>query len=117
MKWIKHVIIDLAIACIIVLWTFGLLPDAWKWVIYLYTPLITAIRLLALTTGLDRIKQTSTGHEPPGGFYHLLFVINISCLAYYAVTYRHVLAGVMAGLWLLTWILSSISERRKRGRL
>ena len=113
MKWLQSAVIDISITVVIVMWVFGILPEWAQWIVYIYTPLIAAIKLLAFVTGLDKVKTASTGNEPPSLFYHLLYAINVAALLYAHFAHQHLEPGIMAGLWVLTWILSVLSERRK----
>ena len=113
MKWLQSAFVDIAITAVIVLWVFGILPDWAQWIVYIYTPLIAALKLIAFATGLDKVKTKTATNTPPSLFYHLLFAINVATLLYAHFAYRHLEPGIMAGLWVLTWILSALSERRK----
>lgn len=113
MKWIQSAFVDIAITLTIVLWVFGILPEWAQWVVYIYTPLMALLKILAFTTGLDKVKTKKTGNEPPPYFYHVLFAINVAALLYAHFAYKHLEPGIMAGLWVLIWILSALSERRK----
>lgn len=113
MKWLQSAVVDIAITAVIVLWVFGILPEWSKWIVYIYTPLIAALKILALASGLDKVKSKQTGNEPPSLFYHLLFAINVAALLYAHFANSHMEPAILAGIWVLTWILSAISERRK----
>ena len=113
MKWLQSAVVDIAITAVIVLWVFGILPDWAKWIVYIYTPLIAALKILAIATGLNKVNTKQTGNEPPSLFYHLLFAINVATLLYAHFTQQHMEPGIMAGIWVLTWILSAVSERKK----
>ena len=115
MKWLQSAIVDIAITAAIVLWALGIVPEWGKWIVYIYTPFIAAIKLLALATGLDKVKQKTTGDAPPSLFYHLLFAINVATLVYVYYTSSDMVPAIMAGLWILTWIISAMSDRRKIG--
>ena len=113
MKWLQSALVDIAITAVIVLWGLGLIGEWGKWVVYVYTPFIAALKLIALATGLNKVKQKSTGNEPPSLFYHLLFAINVATLVYVYFTSNDMIPAIMAGLWILTWVISAMSERRK----
>ena len=113
MKWLQSAFIDIGITLIIVLWVFGFLPEWGKWIVYIYTPLIAALKILAFATGLDKVKTKNTGNEPPSLFYHLLFAINVAVLLYAHFAQQHMEPGILAGIWVFIWILSALSERRK----
>ena len=111
--WLKNVIVDIAVTAVIVLWALGILPDETRWAIYIYTPFIALLKIAALATGLDRVKQKQSGDPPPTGFFHLLFAINVSMLLYSYFVHLNVIMGIMAALWAVTWVLSVASSRRQ----
>ena len=111
--WLRNVVVDLTITAVIVLWALGVLPDWARWIVYVYTPLIALLKIMAMATGLDKVKQKATPDEPPALFYHLLFGINVATLLYAYFAQQDIVVGIMAGLWLVTWVLSAFSERRK----
>ena len=113
MKWLQTAFIDIAISLVIVLWVFNILPEWTQWIVYIYTPLIAVLKILAFATGLDKVKSKTSGNEPPALFYHLLFAVNVAALLYDHFVNLHLIPGIMAGIWVITWVLSVLSERRK----
>ena len=107
MKWLKDVLLDIAVTVLIVLATSGVLPWA-RWLVVIYTPFMLAIKALAFFGGgLGQITRQRKGAEeaPPALFLHALYAINCSLLA---------LNGwwITAGLWALIWLFSYLVERR-----
>lgn len=103
MAWIKNVLIDLAVTVVIALLAW----QDWRWAevaVWIYTPLMAALKALALFAGslggLDRGLGAA-----PDWFYHLIYAINVGVLAADA-------RWILAGLWVLIWALSVIAERR-----
>ena len=104
MSWLKHVILDLAVTALIIFAVATQLEWA-RWIVLIYTALLIVLRVGGLfgRGGTAGLKLQPTG--VPILFYHLLYAVNVAALA----------LGrwwLLAGLWLLIWILSYIQQRK-----
>ncbi len=106
MPWIKHVLIDLAVTLLIVL---GALLDLnWvRWILYVYTPLMLALKLLAVGSGSFLQQKTGSRDQPPDWFFHLLYAVSFGTLLFVGW-------WTLGGLWAAVWLLSAYGALRKR---
>jgi hypothetical protein len=112
MNWLKHVLVDVAVAALIVL--AAALDLVWAhWIILIYTPLMLILKIVAFTGSntLGKVKQKAT--DVPVWFYHVLYAINVAASVWAA------LAGLehwwlIAGGWVLIWTLSIAADVRMR---
>lgn len=105
MRWLKHVLVDLAVTVVIVLATTQ--DWAWaRWLVLIYTPLMLLLKGLALLGGglVAQVKQPETA--VPQGFWHLLYGVNTGVL---------LVAGwyLTALQWVAIWGLSVAAARRQ----
>ena len=108
MKWLKDVLLDIAVTILIVLATSGVLPWA-QWIVFVYTPFMLAMKVLAFfshgVTQFARQRQEKK-EAPPSLFYHALYATNTALLALYAW-------WLTALQWALIWLFSYLIERRE----
>ncbi len=103
MKWLKNVLLDVAVTVVIVLAAAG---QEWAmWVVWIYTPCMLLLKLGALTVRRPLVR-TKTMAEAPPWFYHLLYGLNVTALLVGG-------AWLWAGLWALIWVLSMVAEAQK----
>jgi hypothetical protein len=102
MRWLQHVIIDLAATAVILLavatganWAY--------WVVVVYTPIMLVVKIVGYF-GRGIVRQAKTTDEVPKLFYHAIYVISIAALAW---------AGwwLLSAAWLVIWVLSILTER------
>ncbi|MEZ4702307.1 MAG: hypothetical protein R2834_18375 [Rhodothermales bacterium] len=107
MKWLKDVVLDIAITVFIVLATTGMVSWA-QWVVFIYTPFMLAIKALAFFGGgvgqVSR-QRKKADDAPPALFFHALYAINVTLLALNTW-------WISAGQWALIWLFSFLVERR-----
>ena len=102
MPWLKNVLVDLAVVALITAAT--VLDQRWAFVLVaIYTPLMLVLKVLPLLPGALPVKLPHAADTPPTWFYHALYVANVGLLA----TAQQ---WVLAGGWLLIWILSGIAD-------
>lgn len=116
MAWIKNVLIDIAVTIMIVLAvTMNL---AWaRWIVLIYTPLMLILKIVVFlgSRSLGQIKRKGDG--VPMWFYHALYAVNVAGSGGYAYTTTGTdarLWWMIAGGWVVIWILSFASEMRLR---
>lgn len=106
MKWIKNVLIDVAVTIMIVL--AATLDLTWaRWVVLIYTPLMLILKIVVFlgSRSLSQLKQKSDG--VPIWFYHVLYAANLTVTAIDQW-------WIIAGGWALIWLLSIASDMRLR---
>ncbi|MEZ4698217.1 MAG: hypothetical protein R2832_17500 [Rhodothermales bacterium] len=101
MGWLKGVVLDVAIVAVIAIYATSGPSWAW-WVIAIYTPFMLLLKLAAYANaGKIRPGKPSSKKpdEAPSWFFHLAYALSVALLAY---------SGwyLMAGAWLLIWVLS-----------
>jgi hypothetical protein len=102
MRWLKDVVIDIAITLVIV--AFALWQFEWaRWIVLIYTPLLLVLKVLAVSSGSVLALSKRTGGDAPFLFHHGLYAVSV--LALLSAT-QHLLAGA----WLLIWVLSISAE-------
>jgi len=104
MAWIKHVLVDLLVAALIVATALGATP----WLIiplYIYTGLMLVLKGAAL--GMDGLLNVAKRQEAetPVWFMHGLYIV---CMSAWLFT-GHTILGVG---WAAIWLLSAAAERR-----
>ncbi len=72
-----------------------------RWFLYLYTPVILAARIIALFS-----KKVKSSKGVSDWIFHLLYAINFTVL----IIDRW---WVLAGMWLLIWILAFLFSRKR----
>ncbi len=105
MGWIKETIIDLVITVVIVY--YAATGAVWaQWVLYIYTPLLLALKALAAGSGGVRqiAASRSKGGVPPW-FYHAIYAVSLGALVLAQ-------AWMLAVGWLLIWALSAAAQMR-----
>ena len=104
MKWIKSIILDLAILVVICIFVFGFAEWA-RWVVLVYTPLMLFLKLVAFAGARSVPKMKKTATDVPVTVYHILYGANVGLLLF-GKEY------VLAAGWAVIWILSVIIESR-----
>ncbi|MGI9175149.1 MAG: hypothetical protein ACR2GR_07515 [Rhodothermales bacterium] len=102
MPWLKNVLVDLAVVALITVAT--VLDQRWALVLVaIYTPLMLVLKVLPLLPGALPVKLPNAADTPPAWFYHALYAANVGLLA-------AAQQWVLAGGWLLIWVLSGIAD-------
>lgn len=102
MKWLRNVVVDLATTVVILLWVVQGWPWA-GWVVWIYTPLMLALKIAALWAG--RLLGQSARGDVPAWFYHFIYAVNVAALLWGR-------AWILAAMWAAIWALSVLAERR-----
>lgn len=104
--WIKDVILELAVTCVIALAAIGEMSWA-VWVVIIYTPLLLLFKLIAVFAG-GLLRSLKGGADAvPAWFWHANYAANVLLL----------LIGqlwLLAAGWALIWILSVVYDARRR---
>ena len=101
MPWLKNALVDLAVTALIAVAT--VLDQRWALVLVVaYTPLMLALKVLP---GVLPVEPSLVADAPPTWFYHALYATNVALLAAFA-------QWVLAGAWLLIWVLSTAAEMK-----
>ncbi|MEQ9105749.1 MAG: hypothetical protein RIE53_13750 [Rhodothermales bacterium] len=106
MSWLKHVIVDLAITAVIILYALQGPEWAW-WILVIYTPLLIVLKLLAMSSGVAGAVKAKGGNEPPDWFFHVIYAVSVLLLLR-ADDY------LLAAGWAVIWILSAVGLARSR---
>lgn len=106
MKWLRHVVVDLAVTSLIVLAVTDVAPWA-RWFVWVYTPFMILLRTVALVAGGLMPVTRRPQDAPPSWFFHVLFAVNTVVLL--AATWWIEGTG-----WALIWGLSFAAEARTR---
>ena len=107
MKWLKHVVLDLAVTAMIVL--AAPLNQTWAgWIVLGYTPLMLALKAFAAFGPSLAVTARKPAADPvPAWFHHLLYAVNVVTL--FAAGWKTV-----AALWAVIWVLSWLAESKVR---
>ena len=106
MKWLQSVLIDIAITVVILVATV-LGPEWATWVVWIYTPFMVLMKVLAFF-GSGMVGAFKPGQAaPPPWFLHLLYAVNTGALLVNSW-------WIWAAQWALIWILSFAAEARAR---
>ena len=105
MKWIKEVVLDIAITILIILAVTTEMP--WlRMFIIAYTVIMVVLKIIAFSSSsfspILRGRQRPTA---PVWFIHLLYAVNVAFLLVFKW-------WIVAGLWVLIWIFSWLTERK-----
>ncbi len=104
MSWIKSIILDLIILGVII--TMVITGAEWaRWVILIYTPLMVALKLIAVAGARSVPKMRKAVSGVPAVVYHLLYGANVALLLF-GKEY------LLAAGWALIWVLSIVVESR-----
>lgn len=106
MSWLKHVIVDLAITAIIILYALQSPEWAW-WIIVIYTPLLIVLKLLAMSSGVAGAVKAKGGNEPPDWFFHAIYAVSVLLLLRSE-------EFLLAAGWAVIWLLSAVAQSKSR---
>jgi hypothetical protein len=106
MKWIKDVVIDIAVTLVVLV--YALWQPAWaKWVLMIYTPLMMLLKGVAVANPMLAGMASKKGAEVPFWFHHVLYAASVLAL----LTARWY---IMAGLWIAIWLMSIATDTQSR---
>lgn len=104
MNWIKDAYIDILVLVAILIFSFFYTHNVLLIVLWVYTGLLLAGRILALF--MDGLQRRADKSSAPDVFYHVIYALSTGVLIYVEMYY-------LAGAWALIWILSAWSQRKK----
>lgn len=104
MKWLKNVVIDIAVTLVALAYAFWE-PDWAKWVLMIYTPLMVFVKGIAMANPMMASMASKQRDEVPFWFHHVLYatcVLSLLTVQWY----------LMAGLWIAIWLMSIVTDTR-----
>ncbi len=116
MSWLKDALVDIAVTVMIVLAAALDLPWA-RWMVLIYTPFMLIAKVLFFLGGHSISKMKQKVVAVPTWFFHLLYAINVTVAAGYALAGAGAATQhwwMIAGGWALIWILSIATDVRMR---
>ena len=104
MRWLKSILLDIAILVVIVVFVFQGAEWA-RLTVLIYTPLMLALKALALAGARSVPKMKKAVSDVPPVVYHALYGANVALLLYGR-------EYLLAAGWILIWVLSVVIDSR-----
>lgn len=105
MRWIKDVLVDIAVTVVLLVATVGEVQGA-RWAITIYTPFILFLQFVQYVQRHSLSKFKPKGTTAPDYAYHVLYGANVLIAAYDRWWW-------VAGCWAAVWVLSTLTAKDK----